>query len=140
MEHVSRYVKTRPAFVAANAGFVHELQLVDVANASESEPDTSDTVTYPNTQDITQRASCGRWAGLLDEQDHARCRDSQPQGTRCENAHQPSQGPSQLDRAREVSRTPTTVTRIKSWETGGATASGISNKMPVIVWYLDRIC
>jgi len=34
MEHV----KTRPAFVAANAGFAHEFQLVDVPNASESEP------------------------------------------------------------------------------------------------------
>jgi len=32
------HVSTRPAFVAANAGFAHEFQLIDVPEGSESEP------------------------------------------------------------------------------------------------------
>ena len=32
------HVSARPAFVAANAGFAHEFQFIDVAEGTESEP------------------------------------------------------------------------------------------------------
>ena len=51
MSHVTQ----RPEFVAANAGFAHEFQLVDVADCSETEPTA---YFYQNIAEAEYMAAC----------------------------------------------------------------------------------